>query len=79
MVFPSRAGRRIPNSYLMELITIHLWEQHGRNRIFNTLKAFRGVMEALRGYESLNAVWRKYYSEPMISNQGYGIDRDENI
>ena len=50
----------------MELITIHLWEQHGRNGTFNKLKAFRGVIEALQGYESLNAVWEKYYSEAMI-------------
>ena len=67
---PSRADRQIPNSYLMELITIHLWENNqtetGR---FDTLKAFHRVMKALQDYKSLNAVWSTNYSQAMIPNK----------
>ena len=67
---PSWAGQRVPTSYVMELITIHLWENNRtRNGRFDTLKAFRGVMEALKGYRSLNAVWETNYSQAMIPNQ----------
>ena len=61
---PARAGRRIPTSYVMELITIHLWEKNRtRYGTFDTLKAFRGVMKALQDYESLNVVWKKNYTK----------------
>ena len=66
----SRAGRQVPTSYVMELITIHLWEKNrtitGR---FDTLKAFHGVMTALQDYRSLNAVWRTNYNKTMIPKQ----------
>lgn len=29
---------------------------------FNTLKAFRSIMEELKNYESLNIIWTKNYS-----------------
>ena len=56
---------RIPTSYVMELITIHIWEQNsGWFSSFDTLKGFHGVMEALKNYESLNIIWEKnYYAE----------------
>ncbi|XP_028412288.1 2'-5'-oligoadenylate synthase 3-like [Dendronephthya gigantea] len=50
-------GGKIPNSYLMELITIHLWKENKRPKTFDTLKAFRGVMEALQDYQSLHVTW----------------------
>ena len=67
---PSGAGRQVPTSYVMELITIHLWENNptitGR---FDTLKAFHGVMKALQDYRSLNAVWSTNYSQALIPNE----------
>ena len=68
-MFPSGSGRRVPTSYVMELITIHLWDNNRtRNGRFDTLKAFHGVMEALNNYRSLNAVWETNYSQAMIPN-----------
>ncbi|XP_028412303.1 2'-5'-oligoadenylate synthase 3-like isoform X2 [Dendronephthya gigantea] len=71
MVEPSSASRRIPNSYLMELITIHLWEENTEDSDgkFDTLKAFHGVMEALMDYESLNVIWTENYSENDIPSE----------
>lgn len=68
MVKASSSGKRTPNSYLMELITIHLWEKNTKDsdRKFNTLKAFHGVMEALVDYQSLNVFWTKNYSKSDI-------------
>ncbi|XP_028412286.1 2'-5'-oligoadenylate synthase 3-like [Dendronephthya gigantea] len=62
MVREFSSGRRIPNSYLMELITIHLWEENttGDGR-FNTLKAFHGIMKTLDEYQSLNVIWMENY------------------
>lgn len=63
MVVPYEAKRKIPKSYVMELITIHLSEKHNVNGgTFNTLKAFRSIMEELKNYESLNIIWTKNYS-----------------
>ena len=64
---PSGTNRRIPNSYVMELITIHLWEKNRTiNGKFDTLKAFHGVMKALRDYKCLDVVWEKNYTKDMI-------------
>ncbi len=53
-------SRRIPTSYVMELITIDRWEKNTDDR-FDTLKAFQGVMKALRDYESLDVIWNENY------------------
>ncbi|XP_028407281.1 2'-5'-oligoadenylate synthase 3-like [Dendronephthya gigantea] len=58
-------------SYLMELITIHLWEENTRygNGTFDTLKAFHGVMKALEEYHSLNVIWTTNYSASEIPHE----------
>ena len=53
-------SRRIPTSYVMELITIDRWEKNTDDR-FDTLKAFQGVMKALRDYGSLDVIWNENY------------------
>ena len=64
---PSGTNKQIPNSYVLELITIHLWEKNRTtNGTFDTLKAFHCVMKALRDYESLNVVWEENYTKDMI-------------
>ena len=66
---PSQAGQLIPTSYVIELITIHLWEKNKstcKKGRFNTLKAFHCVMEALKNYHDLKVVWAENYSENMI-------------
>ena len=57
---------RLPNSYVLELITIHLWEIKGRPDRFNTLKAFHKVMETLANNQSIHAIWEVNYDEDMI-------------
>ena len=58
---------RIPTSYVMELITIHLWEKHkGYDGTFNTLKALHGVMTALTDVTSLHAIWKNNYQTNKI-------------
>ena len=53
---------RIPTSYVMELITIHLWEKRkGYDGTFDTLKALHGIMTALNDYTSLQAIWNDNY------------------
>ena len=54
---------RIPTSYVMELITIDRWEENkdDDDDRFDTLKAFHGVMKALRDYESLDVIWNENY------------------
>ena len=71
MVRPSTPDRRIPNSYLMELITIDLWKTKKRyDGTFDTLKAFHGVMEALKNYRSLSVTWTtKFYSTSQIPDE----------
>ncbi|XP_028412290.1 2'-5'-oligoadenylate synthase 1A-like [Dendronephthya gigantea] len=71
MVRKSWYGQRIPNSYLMELITIYYWEENTRysDGTFNTLKAFHGIMEALKDYQSLNIFWTENYSAKDIPSQ----------
>ncbi|XP_028407258.1 2'-5'-oligoadenylate synthase 1A-like [Dendronephthya gigantea] len=61
-----RSDKRIPNSYLMELITIHLWEKNGSCDVFNMLKAFHSVMKALENYSRLNVFWTTNYFESEI-------------
>ena len=59
-------GRRLPTSYVLELIVIHLWESKGRPYRFDTVKALHSVMEALAHVESLRVIWRNNYTENMI-------------
>ena len=55
----------------MELITVHLWEENAGygDMTFNTLKAFHGIMEALKDYRSLNIFWTENYSASDIPRE----------
>lgn len=64
--YAGSTSSRSPNSYFLELITIHLWESKGRPNHFSTLKAFHSVMETLANYQSIRAIWRDNYAERMI-------------
>lgn len=50
-----------PSSYLLELITIHAWEKVGKPTTINMSIAFKAVMEELKNYKKLDAVWHRYY------------------
>ena len=55
-------GSSPPNSYVMELVTIHLWESEGKPNRFNTLKAFHNVIKTLANSQSIRAFWTDNYA-----------------
>ena len=56
------AGSWPPNSYVMELVTIHLWESKGKPKRFDTLKAFHNVIKTLANSQSICAIWTDNYA-----------------
>ncbi|XP_018673481.2 2'-5'-oligoadenylate synthase 1 [Ciona intestinalis] len=54
--------RRLPNSYTLELITVHVWENHGKPLQFKFLRAFASILEQLMKYEDLCVAWNENYS-----------------
>ena len=51
-----------PNSYVMELVTIHLWKIKGKPKRYNTLKAFHNVIKTLANSQSICAIWTDNYA-----------------
>ena len=71
-------GQTNPTSYVMELITIHLWEENtDEDDTFDTLRAFHGILKALTSnrIERLDVIWDENYDTdevPMtIRENGY--------
>ncbi|XP_031550004.1 2'-5'-oligoadenylate synthase 3-like [Actinia tenebrosa] len=63
MYLPWEYGQpRVPNSYLLELLTISVWENAGSQHSFPTALLFKDVMEALYNHRQLNVKWNTYYS-----------------
>ncbi|XP_077992168.1 2'-5'-oligoadenylate synthase 1A-like [Glandiceps talaboti] len=63
-----KATLRYPNSYSMELITIHVWEEAVKPRRINLAGAFKAVLRQLVNYKHLDVEWYDYYS-PEIADQ----------
>ncbi|KAM7440243.1 2 5 oligoadenylate synthetase [Porites harrisoni] len=70
-------------SYLLELLTIHAWENANSPERFNIKIGFKAVMEVLINHQSLRVSWGDYYREDLIpssvlykvkSNRAYIID-----
>lgn len=61
--FVNRGNIKPPKSYLLELIIIHAWEKVGKPTTINMAIAFKAIMEELKNYETLNAVWHCNYQE----------------
>jgi hypothetical protein len=60
-------GLRMPNSYLIELLTIDVWEKAGSPLSFRTASLFKEVMEAFCSHRQLNLKWDDYYHSNMIA------------
>ncbi|KAI8495560.1 hypothetical protein Bbelb_265320 [Branchiostoma belcheri] len=53
--------RRLPSSYTLELITIHVWERAGHPINFSLAQAFRAVLQQLVSYREICLAWFDNY------------------
>ena len=66
---PKKSGKRLPPSYLLELLTIHAWENANRPERFDVKIGFKAVIEALENHQSLRVSWGDYYTEDLIPSR----------
>ena len=66
---PKKSGKRLPPSYLLELLTIHAWENANRPERFDVKIAFKAVIEALKNHQRLRVSWGDYYREDLIPSR----------
>jgi len=69
----SQSGsKRVPPSYLLELLTIHAWENANPlnpPESFDMKIGFKAVMEVLKNHQSLHVCWEDYYKRNLIPNR----------
>ena len=53
-------------SYLLELLTIHAWENANCPETFDIKIGFKAVMEVLINHQSLRVSWGDYYRKNLI-------------
>ena len=66
---PKKSAKRPPPSYLLELLTIHAWENANRPERFDVKIAFKAVIEALKNHQRLRVSWGDYYREDLIPSR----------
>ncbi|CAH3018747.1 unnamed protein product, partial [Porites evermanni] len=78
---PLSGSKRLPPSYLLELLTIHAWENANPlnpPESFDMKIGFKAVMEVLKNHQSLRVYWEDYYRRDLIPisllNEAYIID-----
>lgn len=64
---PQSGGERLPPSYLLELLTIHAWENANRPESFDVKIGFKAVMELLKYHHKLSVSWGDYYEKDVIT------------
>ena len=67
---PQIGSKRLPPSYLLELLTILAWERANRPESFDMKIGFKAVMEVLKNHQSLRVFWEHYYRRNLIPS-GY--------
>ncbi|CAH1241428.1 OAS1 [Branchiostoma lanceolatum] len=55
------SNRRLPSSYTLELITIHVWDRAGHPINFSMAQAFRAVLQQLVSYREICIAWFDNY------------------
>ena len=69
----SQSGsKHVPPSYLLELLTIHAWENAtplNPPESFDMKIGFKAVMEALKNHQSLRVSWEDYYKRDLIPSR----------
>ena len=63
---PQIGSKHVPPSYLLELLTIHAWENAHRPESFDLKIGFKAVMEVLMNHQVLRVSWEDYYRKSMI-------------
>ncbi|EFB25899.1 hypothetical protein PANDA_008322 [Ailuropoda melanoleuca] len=53
--------RRLPSSYTVELLTIHVWELAGKPLLFSLVQGMRAVLKLLVRYAEIDVVWHRHY------------------
>ena len=66
---PQSGSKHVPPSYLLELLTIHAWENANplnAPESFDMKIGFKAVMEVLKNHQSLRVHWEDYYRRDLI-------------
>jgi len=53
--------RRLPTSYVLELLTISRWEQIRSPESFSVKSLFKDIMMQLTNFGNINVAWSDYY------------------
>ena len=68
-LIPQSGTKHVPPSYLLELLTIHAWENANPPNppeSFDMKIGFKAVMEVLKNHQSLRVSWEDYYRRDLI-------------
>ncbi|KAM7429267.1 2 5 oligoadenylate synthetase [Porites harrisoni] len=63
---PQSGSKHVPPSYLLELLTIHAWENANRPESFDIRTGFKAVLGDLKNHRSLYVAWDRYYKTNLI-------------
>ena len=69
---PQSGSKHVPPSYLLELLTIHAWENANPlnpPESFDMKIGFKAVMEVLKNHQSLRVSWQDYYKRDLIPSR----------
>ena len=62
-------GEHLLPYYLLELLTIHAWENANRPEEFDMRIGFKAVMEVLQNNRSLHVSWDRYFKRDLIPSR----------
>ena len=63
--------KRLPPSYLLELLTIHAWEEANCPKKFNIKIGFKAIMKLLENHSNLRVSWEDYLSKSIFIENRY--------
>ena len=66
---PQSGSKHVPPPYLLELLTIHAWENANRPERFDMNIGFKAVMEVLKNHRSVRVSWEDNYRRNLIPSR----------
>lgn len=66
---PQSGSKHVPPSYLLELLTIHDWENANCPESFDMKIGFKAVMEVLKNHQNVRVSWEDYYRRNLIPSR----------
>ncbi|CAH3018746.1 unnamed protein product, partial [Porites evermanni] len=66
---PQVGSKHVPPSYLLELLTIHAWENANHPESFDLKIGLKAVLEVLKNHQSLRVSWGDYYRKNLIPSR----------